>query len=1545
MVDYKKIICILTILIFFTQLGSGPIVEDDQFPPETGVDAAQRPETDRPTIISEKVIQPESRGSRVITENDLVWPMFGKDKYHTFISKISQRGISKPAEKWSVGANIDSLGAAIGNFNPNVFGTTSDANFIVFADEGIVYIVDGETGASAWEMDADDIDGLADNDRVATSPAIGDLNKNGKMDIVFALDDGANNSYVYTYEPVIKFSNGEYNWSSTNHIDEQLWAKPTSVDMSFSSPVLDDLNSDGYLDVIIGGADTSAKVFAFSGKDGTALEGWPYTLSGTRVSTPAIYKFGLNSRVVITSVEAENYYVYVISNKGQTLHQKTIDMSLPIGFVYTLVPSPAVGQLNSSSTNDEIVVLVPKIGTNARVFCLASDLSTLWTTTYTEGQFESSPAIVDIDKDAEGELDVIAASWDSLGTNIYAIKGRTGELIWEREKNLGIGVQNLIASPGLADLTKDGYTDAVFAAQNVLFALNGTSGNYLWNFTLPSSTGTRFIRSSPAMGDVDKDKFHDIFIDGVLISHYIIDLTISESDVQFSEEIVQGGQIGITALVHNTGEAQAESVTVSFFESGKYIDNATIDAIPGGDTRGASITWVPELPGDNTLTIKVDPDNSIEEVVENNNEVSLSVYVAPAFPDLTFDELRFYRGDGKQIDNINTHLIENEESRVSAVVRNIGGLEAKNAQIRFRQNNVNLGGDILIGLLGANKTVEVGVNWTPSGGYYTIDALADPTNAIIEADENNNNIAESALFVKANDPGGASFIISGDVFQPDGTTPAASAAFTITNERSKSTLGGITDLNGKYSKDLKNIQNGYMEGDEISVFVTDGTNESRVTFRAYSEDQNRYDRITLSSLPRYSVDLSVPDDSKEIDPGSILFFPLTVKNTGNTNSSIDLNHTQVIDVSTGQTALNWSVNLDAYSVDDLSAGEQIERQLTLRAPSKSSEAKAGTVVRVKIRAVTNADRSQSDELTVYATLNRMYSIGMSVAPTYMELDPSEYPLGEFLINLTNLGNGPDQINLYTSNVSLDAINIDLASPVEIEAGKSVSTKLKVHVLEDHPPGLYFLTVHAESADGSSSKLQHLSVMIVRPDLSISKNDVEIPAKLPSMGQSVTITAKIHNNGTAAARSVEISLFDDGIAIALDSITEIQARSFAISQLTFTLDKSGSYNLKVVVDPNDFIYETNENNNEYSFNLEIYPDLTFIGNLETTNYNPREGDKVTINAVIANKGLVTVASRFYVEFYYYKSGVRTSIDRVEMTSALNSGSSIDVSIDWYARQGVGSIYCMVDSTRTIYENDETNNEIMLNLTVNKALLEEPEEEGFNLLMVAGLVFLIVIILIIYFMLMTPRSQDDDEDMLSESDLEKIEGRKRTGRADSGAKTSMAADKARDIPVEKPHKVDRADDDEEDEETDEEPDSGLGILVKGVRDLNPFSGSKSVKKKKVKRKKRKISSEKKGKEELPSRAPSKEKIAPDKDTLSKLRKAENLIKARELQEKEKNLKTRTELLTRRERELKSMKDDLVEIGILEADVIDDLEREEVEVIDEEEDDEAVEVEPLD
>ncbi len=108
------------------------------------------------------------------------------------------------------------------------------------------------------------------------------------------------------------------------------------------------------------------------------------------------------------------------------------------------------------------------------------------------------------------------------------------------------------------------------------------------------------------------------------------DLTLSASDIVFSENKVQGGDVvTITATIHNIGRGPASDVHVRFTDNGAQIgDVQTIASIPAGGTGTASVVWsVKHETGTRVIEVTADPANTIRESDETNNTASKSVTV------------------------------------------------------------------------------------------------------------------------------------------------------------------------------------------------------------------------------------------------------------------------------------------------------------------------------------------------------------------------------------------------------------------------------------------------------------------------------------------------------------------------------------------------------------------------------------------------------------------------------------------------------------------------------------------------------------------------------------------------------------------------------------------------------------------------------------------------------------------------------------------------------------------------------------------------------
>ena len=106
------------------------------------------------------------------------------------------------------------------------------------------------------------------------------------------------------------------------------------------------------------------------------------------------------------------------------------------------------------------------------------------------------------------------------------------------------------------------------------------------------------------------------------------DLTVSRSGIGVSDRSPNTGQVvTIEARVRNAGDALAAPVTARFTDNGTLIGEAAVPAVPAGESRTASVTWVAGTAGRHTIAVTVDEADLVDEQVEANNSASRTVEV------------------------------------------------------------------------------------------------------------------------------------------------------------------------------------------------------------------------------------------------------------------------------------------------------------------------------------------------------------------------------------------------------------------------------------------------------------------------------------------------------------------------------------------------------------------------------------------------------------------------------------------------------------------------------------------------------------------------------------------------------------------------------------------------------------------------------------------------------------------------------------------------------------------------------------------------------
>jgi len=213
-----------------------------------------------------------------------------------------------------------------------------------------------------------------------------------------------------------------------------------------------------------------------------------------------------------------------------------------------------------------------------------------------------------------------------------------------------------------------------------------------------------------------------------------IDLTLSGGDITFSpSDPLENQMVNITAKIHNIGTENAYNVNVSFYDGNNFIGGRKIDVIPAEESRDISVLWNATPWGWHTIRVVIDPENEIAETNENNNQASKSIYVYPPIPDLTPIDIVF---------SDNTPLV-NQTVTVSAIVRNIGGVQANNILISFYHEDELIGNVTIASIPGRGGTATASTSYAfKTEGWHKMCVFADPDNVIAEADEENNKYCE-----------------------------------------------------------------------------------------------------------------------------------------------------------------------------------------------------------------------------------------------------------------------------------------------------------------------------------------------------------------------------------------------------------------------------------------------------------------------------------------------------------------------------------------------------------------------------------------------------------------------------------------------------------------------------------------------------------------------------------------------------------------------------------------------------------------------------------
>lgn len=299
------------------------------------------------------------------------------------------------------------------------------------------------------------------------SSALGDIDKDGKLEIVFGTYFNDENIYALNTE------------------DGSLLWKYNTKSCNDASPVIFDVDKDGDLEVIISASATSI-VYCFDGKTGAIK--WTASTG---------YGFCIDSPAAIADIDSDEKwevilgtfwgYVYAFNGEdGNKLWSIRLDPNSCIQ------SEPLILDANGDGNLD--VVVTQFLGLH-RIYALnGKDGSILWESAEAKSDMYHNGSFADIDKD--GNIDIVIGCYDGY---VYCLNSKNGTLKWK--KNLG----KYIAAPtSIADFNKDGLIEIFVPAYDNAYLLS-SKGEIIWSYQV----GGSMFRGG-AISDIDCDGWLDI---------------------------------------------------------------------------------------------------------------------------------------------------------------------------------------------------------------------------------------------------------------------------------------------------------------------------------------------------------------------------------------------------------------------------------------------------------------------------------------------------------------------------------------------------------------------------------------------------------------------------------------------------------------------------------------------------------------------------------------------------------------------------------------------------------------------------------------------------------------------------------------------------------------------------------------------------------------------------------------------------------------------------------------------------------------------------
>jgi len=667
------------------------------------------------------------------------------------------------------------------------------------------------------------------------------------------------------------------------------------------------------------------------------------------------------------------------------------------------------------------------------------------------------------------------------------------------------------------------------------------------------------------------------------------------------------GGINVTGLLSKDEVFTGSWVTVS----GDAIYNTTFGA--GEPVAGADVTITIASDEYNTYTTSTGDysKNILAPSTPGNYTVQVTV------TDFTFYktiEMQIKVNQSPQVDLVPYQLTFSEDKpsnkttiNISALVYNVGIEDATDVLVKFYDGATVIGNQTISSLqAGDYETVIIQWEAKPVGWHY-IQVKVDPEDAIDESNNNNNqNYKYIYVYEEKADLSPVSISFSD-------YTPAINQTITIFSKIKNLGATNATNVLVKFFSDSNEIGQ-----KTISVVPGKGETSTSIYWNASPEG---WRTIKVSADPYNNINESTDTNNNYttniyVNPTDlgVYYYYISFSNNNPLLGDIVTIYAKIrnygaTDVSDVNVSFSDNdVEIEKKTISFISAGSY-----KILNVSWNTTYVGWHTIKVHIDPEGNLEEEPNIHSNIaYKNIYVDYPLDLYTYSEDIEFSNNNPdPNDNITINTTIYNTGKEaaeNVTIIFYDVDVEEIDTQIIDSIGVDESVTLSANWTVGYLGSHVIKVAIDPNHEIDESKNNNNATRAILVGPVPDLTLSSDDIAFSNSEPTEGDIITINATIHNDWRGNASNVTVRFFDGspetGTHIGEDQIIEFLEAwdNSTVSVPWNTTDKAGSHDIYVIVDPDDYIVEINETNNQEYKNIIIKTldiGIPWIGN-ETQN---------------------------------------------------------------------------------------------------------------------------------------------------------------------------------------------------------------------------------------------------------------------------------------------------------------------------------------------------------